>query len=70
VDFGRIELYSTHIEYFSVENRNPVEIRLKSWGSNSSWSLVELVGMQKGVKEDLSKIRDFDGLKKSVSVHE
>jgi hypothetical protein len=66
VKFGRVELYSTHMEYFSVGNGNPVEIRLKSWGSNTSWAHVDLVGMQKGPKEDLVKITDFDSLKKSV----
>ncbi|ODN00128.1 Transmembrane protein [Orchesella cincta] len=66
IDCGRIEMYSTHTEYFSLENKNPVEIRLKSWGSNSSWGHVELVGMQKGVKEDLERIKEFDSLKKSL----
>lgn len=70
IDCGRIEMYSSRTEYFSLENKNPVEIRLKSWGSNSSWGHVELVGMQKGVKEDLAKIKDFDSLKKSVSLSE
>lgn len=67
VDFGALELYSSTTEYIAVENKNPIEIRLKSWGSNSSWSHVELVGMQAGSMEDLTAIRDFDSLKKSVS---
>lgn len=67
LDFGRVELYSTYTEYIAVQNKNPVEVRLKSWGSNSSFSQVELVGMQKGVMEDLPRIRDFDNLKKSVN---
>ncbi|OXA52873.1 hypothetical protein Fcan01_12442 [Folsomia candida] len=66
LDFGRVELYSTYTEYIAVQNKNPVEVRLKSWGSNSSFSQVELVGMQKGVMEDLPRIRDFDNLKKSL----
>jgi len=66
VKFGRVELHSTHMEYFSVANTNPVEIRLKSWGSNTSYAHVDLVGMQRGQKEDLVKIQDFDSLKKSV----
>lgn len=61
-----VELYSTSTEYISVQNKNPIEVRLKSWGSNSSWSQVELVGMKTGEMQDLSKIRDFDNLKKSV----
>ena len=66
VDFGRIELLSTHVEYFSVDNLNPVEIRLKSWITNCSSCSLELVGMQRGKREDLSRIHDYDNLKKSV----
>ena len=61
-----MELHSRNIEYFSIDNSNPVEIRLKSWGSNTSWAHVDLVGMQIGRKEDLTKITDFDSLKKFV----
>ena len=68
VDFGRIELFSTHTEYFSLDNVNPVEVRLKSWGSNATWTHVDLVGMHKGSKEDLARIKDFDSLRKSVSL--
>ncbi|CAG7716425.1 unnamed protein product [Allacma fusca] len=66
VDFGRVELFSMHTEYFALDNANPVEVRLKSWGSNATWTQVELVGMQKGSKEDLARIKDFDSLKKSL----
>jgi len=66
LDFGTVELFSTRTEYFSVDNSNPVEIRLKSWGSNSSCSHIDLVGMQRGENKDISTIQDFDSLKKSV----
>lgn len=69
MNFGQIELLSSHIEYFSVDNKNPVEVRLKSWNTNCSSCIIELVGMQKGEKEDLSEIQDFDSLKKSVSIY-
>jgi hypothetical protein len=67
IKFGRVELFSNHMEYFSVGNLNPVEVRLRSWGSNMSWAQVDLVGIQKAPKEDLAKIQDFNGLRKSVS---
>jgi len=58
--------FSNHMEYFSVGNLNPVEVRLRSWGSNMSWAQVDLVGIQKAPKEDLAKIQDFNGLRKSL----
>lgn len=38
--------------YFSVLNRNPVPVTLRGWGSNLTGSLVEMMGVAPGAREE------------------
>ena len=52
---------------FAVVNDNPVELKLRGWGSNLSHSIVELVAVSKGNVSEALLRNNFSGMSKSVS---
>ncbi|XP_069954287.1 transmembrane protein 131 isoform X3 [Cherax quadricarinatus] len=48
LDFGTLGMGDQRDIYFYVINENPVELRLRGWGSNLTRSAVELMGVEEG----------------------
>ncbi|XP_066949004.1 transmembrane protein 131 isoform X11 [Macrobrachium rosenbergii] len=48
LDFGTLGMGEQRDLYFYVINENPVELRLRGWGSNLTRSAVELMGVEEG----------------------
>ncbi|RWS31127.1 transmembrane protein 131-like isoform X4 [Leptotrombidium deliense] len=48
LDFGTIGLKEEKSMVFSLVNNNPVDVRLKNWGSNISKAHVDLIGIEEG----------------------
>ncbi|XP_042211085.1 transmembrane protein 131-like isoform X2 [Homarus americanus] len=48
LDFGTLGMGDHRDIYFYVINENPVELRLRGWGSNLTRSAVELMGVEEG----------------------
>ncbi|KAK4301005.1 hypothetical protein Pmani_026827 [Petrolisthes manimaculis] len=48
LDFGTLGMGDQRDIYFYVINENPVELRLRGWGSNLTRSAVELMGVEQG----------------------
>lgn len=67
LDFGTLGMGEQHDNYFYILNENPVEIRLKGWGSTLSHSAVELMGIVEGSLSDISRSPNKTFPSKSVS---
>ncbi|XP_076041632.1 transmembrane protein 131 isoform X2 [Oratosquilla oratoria] len=48
LDFGTLGMGEQRDIFFYVINQNPVELRLRGWGSNLTRSAVELMGVEEG----------------------
>lgn len=53
--------------YFYVINENPVELRLRGWGSNLTRSAVELMGVEEGNVTTIRTRNNMTYASKSVS---
>lgn len=54
--------------YFYVINENPVELRLRGWGSNLTRSAVELMGVEEGNVTTIRNRNNMTYASKSVSI--
>lgn len=53
--------------FFYVINENPVELRLRGWGSNLTRSAVELMGVEEGNLTTIKNRNNMTYTSKSVS---
>ncbi|XP_055926563.1 transmembrane protein 131-like isoform X3 [Argiope bruennichi] len=66
IDFGTLGMGDKRTVVFAVINENPVDVNLKFWGSNSSKTYVELVGVDKGNASTLAWRQNFSAMARSL----
>lgn len=66
IDFGTLGLGDKRTMIFAVINENPVDVNLKLWGSNSTKTYVELVGVDKGNASTLAWRHNFSSMARSL----
>lgn len=67
LDFGTLGMGDQRDIYFYVINENPVELRLRGWGSNLTRSAVELMGVEEGNITTIKQRNNMTYTSKSVS---
>jgi hypothetical protein len=65
-DFGTMGVGEKREMRFALRNDNPIEIRIRGWGSNMSRSYVELLGSQRTRALELHSLNDLPLLPKTV----
>ncbi|GFS73636.1 transmembrane protein 131 [Nephila pilipes] len=66
IDFGTLGMGDKRTVVFAVINENPVDVNMKFWGSNSSKTYVELVGVDKGNASTLAWRQNFSAMARSL----
>ncbi|XP_054721293.1 transmembrane protein 131-like [Uloborus diversus] len=66
IDFGTLGMGDKRAIVFAVINENPVDVNLKFWGSNTSKTYVELVGVDKGNASTLAWRQNFSSMARSL----
>lgn len=67
LNFGTVGSASHKEAHFAVINNNPVAVLLKSWGTNMTGALVELVGVEKGNQSTVLQRHSFSNMSATVS---
>lgn len=67
LNFGTVGSASQKEAHFAVINNNPVAVLLKSWGTNMTGAVVELVGVEEGNLSTLMQRHSFSNMSTTVS---
>ncbi|CAG0917424.1 unnamed protein product [Notodromas monacha] len=67
-DFGTMGVGEKRDMRFALRNDNPIEIRIRGWGSNMSRSYVELLGSQRVSALNLFQLQDLPLLPKTLVI--
>ncbi|XP_069697669.1 transmembrane protein 131 isoform X2 [Periplaneta americana] len=62
LNFGTVGSTSQKEAHFAVVNNNPVAVLLKSWGTNMTGALVELVGVEEGNRSTVLQRHSFSNM--------
>ncbi|KAJ9592481.1 hypothetical protein L9F63_015897, partial [Diploptera punctata] len=62
LNFGTVGSNSQKEAYFALVNNNPVAVLLKSWGTNMTGALVELVGVEEGNQSSVLQRHSFTNM--------
>ena len=54
--------------FFTILNKNPVTLNLKSWGANLTGSLVELMGVEQGTEADILRRANFSDMTRRLKI--
>ena len=68
LNFGTVGSSSHKEAYFALINNNPVAVLLKSWGTNMTGALVELMGVEEGNHSSVTQRHSFTNMSTTVSV--
>ena len=68
LNFGTVGSASQKEAHFAVINNNPVAVLLKSWGTNMTGAVVELVGVEEGNLSTLMQRHSFSNMSTAVSI--
>ncbi|CAG0901672.1 unnamed protein product [Cyprideis torosa] len=68
LDFGTLGIGAKRDVHFAVYNPNPLEVRIKGWGSNLTMSIVELMGSQEGNATEFFTQANFSVLPKTLLI--
>ena len=66
LDFGTLGFGERRDVLYAVHNQNPLEVRIRAWGSNMTRSFVELMGTQEGNATDFFNRNNYTMLPKTV----
>lgn len=67
LNFGTVGTSSQKEAHFAVINKNPVAVLLKSWGTNTTGTLIELIGVEEGNLLTVLQRHSFSNMNTTVS---
>jgi hypothetical protein len=67
LNFGTVGTSSQKEAHFAVINNNPVAVLLKSWGTNMTGTLMELIGVEEGNQSTVLQRYSFSNMSTTVS---
>jgi hypothetical protein len=69
LNFGTVGSTSQKEIHFAVINNNPVAVLLKSWGTNMTGALVDLIGVEEGNQSTVMQRHSFSNMSTTVSIN-
>ena len=68
LDYGTLGMSEKRDHFFTILNRNPITLHLKSWGANLTGSLVELMGVESGNESDILRRANFSDMNRQFKI--
>ena len=68
LDYGTLGMNEKRDHFFTIINKNPVTLNLKTWGSNLTGSLVELMGVEAGSQADILRRANFSDMTRRLKI--
>ena len=68
LDYGTLGMNEKRDHFFTIINNNPVTLNLRTWGSNLTGSLVELMGVEAGSQADILRRANFSDMTRRLKI--